>query len=228
MKKLLGAAGFVILVSGLLAWHYWPRTAPVTRSVAVVSPSPSATPTSTPLPASTVTSTPTATPTLQPAMIAPIADFKARITKKTFGLYVTPSNSPVHPERFTGYHTGVDVEYSDVTADVPVYAAANGTVVEAQWVSGYGGFLAEKSTVNGRQLFIVYGHLRASSLVKAGTEVQQGQPLGVLGTAYSQETDGERRHLHFGIYLGNSLSVKGYVSNKADLVNWENPLDFYP
>ena len=36
-----------------------------------------------------------------------------RITKKPFGIFITTQNSPVQPERFSGYHTGVDVEYKD-------------------------------------------------------------------------------------------------------------------
>jgi hypothetical protein len=36
---------------------------------------------------------------------------KAGLQKKPFGIYITPENSPVQPENFTGYHTGIDVEY---------------------------------------------------------------------------------------------------------------------
>lgn len=50
-----------------------------------------------------------------PKIVLPIAEFEKRITKKPFGIYITPQNSPVQPERFTGYHTGVDVEYEDIT-----------------------------------------------------------------------------------------------------------------
>lgn len=59
----------------------------------------------------------------------PIADFEGRITKKPFGIYITPQNSPVQPERFSGYHTGDDAEYGDVAADVPVYAVYDGQIV---------------------------------------------------------------------------------------------------
>jgi len=32
-------------------------------------------------------------------------------------IYITPQTSPVQPERFTGYHTGVDVEYNDIKSE---------------------------------------------------------------------------------------------------------------
>ncbi len=52
----------------------------------------------------------------------PIANAKSRITKKTFGLFVSPQNSPVLPEKFTGYHTGVDFEtfLGDENTDINV------------------------------------------------------------------------------------------------------------
>ena len=40
----------------------------------------------------------------------PIESALKRVTKKPFGIYVTPQSSPVKPEKFKGYHTGVDFE----------------------------------------------------------------------------------------------------------------------
>lgn len=34
-----------------------------------------------------------------------------RITKKKFGDYIDQRNSPIKPERFSGYHTGVDLRF---------------------------------------------------------------------------------------------------------------------
>src|SRR3989344_7022766 len=47
-------------------------------------------------------------------IIEPIAEFSQRITKKPFGIYITPETSPVHPDKFDGFHTGVDIEYEDI------------------------------------------------------------------------------------------------------------------
>ncbi len=160
-------------------------------------------------------------------MVDPIANFKPRITKKHFGDYITPATSPIQPEKFTGYHTGDDVEYTDTTDDVPVYAIVDATVVRASWVSGYGGLLVLKSSINGHDDFILYGHVRQSTLPSVGTNVKQGDQVGVLGTGLSHETDGERHHLHFAIYTGNPVDIRGYVQNKDELSNWLNPLDLY-
>lgn len=161
-------------------------------------------------------------------LVIPVADFHNRITKKLFGTYITPSNSPVQPERFTGYHAGVDVEYDDVTSDVAVHAIANGRVVYAGWVSGYGGVTLLQHTIEGIPHLVVYGHLRPSSLLAVNTEVTQDQQIGLLGTAYSQETDGERRHLHFAVLRGIVVDLRGYSSTQAGLGNWIDPLSLYP
>ena len=156
----------------------------------------------------------------------PITDFEKRITKKPFGIYLTPENSPVQPERFSGYHTGVDVEYSDVVSDVPVYAAYDGQIISSEWVSGYGGTIVLKCNINGEDLYILYGHLNPQSLMPVGSEVKKGQQIAILGQGYSQQTDGERKHLHFAIHK-NNLDLKGYVQNQSELSVWYNPIDFY-
>ena len=45
-----------------------------------------------------------------------------RITKKPFGIFVSPSHSPIQPEKFMGYHTGTDFETfpSEKASDVVV------------------------------------------------------------------------------------------------------------
>lgn len=174
----------------------------------------------------TVSSAPAPTqPTINTSIFAyPIADFTNRITKKPFGIYITPATSPVQPERFTGYHTGTDIEYQDVGGDVPVYAISDGTIVLSKTASGYGGvFLLE---IAGNHT-ILYGHIRPSSLPKVGTQVKKGDQLAVLGTGYSSEADGERRHLHFAVLSTNRLDIKGYVQNKSQLSGWIDPVSLY-
>ena len=160
------------------------------------------------------------------SFIVPVEGFLGRINKKPFGIYITKDNSPVSPERFAGYHTGVDVEYGDVEIDVPVFAVVNGVVVTAKTASGYGGGMVVKGQIDGRALYFVYGHVRPSSLVAVGTTVTKGQQLAVLGTGYSQETDVERRHLHFGIAKTNS--ILGYVDSQEKLnEGWIDPLELW-
>ncbi len=154
--------------------------------------------------------TPTPTIIEIPKFVYPVAQFRERITKKFFGTKVS--------DRFSGYHTGVDVEYEDVSLDVPVFAIADGEVVVSKWTSGYGGLVIIKHN----NVYGIYGHLRPASMVTG--KVTTGQQIGLLGTGKSNETDGERRHLHFG--LANSPTVLGYVQNQKDLSGWLDPLQF--
>ena len=146
-----------------------------------------------------------------------------RITKKKFGTYVTPKNSPVSPEKFTGYHTAVDFEYDDITTDVLVTALNDGEVVYSGSVSGYGGVVVINHNINGTNYNVIYGHLDPNGLIGVGDQITARQVIGTLGQGFSTETDGERKHLHLGLYKGSDINLKGYVSDKADLVNWADP-----
>lgn len=159
----------------------------------------------------------------------PIAEFEERISKKPFGIYITPKDSPVQPEKFTGYHTGVDVEYDDkADEEISVVAIANGEVLRSGWVSGYGGMLAIKHKINNENYIVIYGHLSPSNLPKVGTVISAGQPIAILGKAYSQETDGERKHLHLSVYTGSDVNVRGYTNNQTELSKWIDPLEIIP
>lgn len=157
-------------------------------------------------------------------LVFPVAEFKERITKKSFGTYVTPDNSPVTPERFKGYHTGVDVEYDDTTTDVPVSAISDGIVVFSGTVNGYGGLVVIQHTIDDKDYLVFYGHLAPGSLIIQDSDVLVGQQIGVLGKAYSTETDGERRHLHLAVYTDIYINMLGYVQNKEDLSKWIDPM----
>ena len=157
----------------------------------------------------------------------PVAEFHDRVTKKFFGTHVTPADSPVQPERFRGYHTGVDVEYGDIEEDVPVYAIADGTIELTKVADGYGGIAVAKYTIRGTDYHVIYGHLDPAALPKLGAPVTRGEVIGRLGDGGTHETDGERRHLHFGIYTGSSPVITGYVSKESQLSSWLDPLTFY-
>lgn len=159
------------------------------------------------------------------AMIAPIDDFRNRITKKPFGIEIDPSTSPVQPERFSGFHTGVDVEYDDRPTDVPVFAVADGRVFHSAAVSGYGGLIVIDHKVDNRSMLALYGHLKPASLLKKDASVLQGDRIGLLGQGFTQETDGERKHLHFGILAGQTVDLRGYVAKKSELSLFRNPLE---
>jgi len=186
--------------------------------------------TGTPPPTNTA-ETPVTNVDTSPAIIVqvevPIEGFYDRITKKPFGIYITPKTSPIQPEKFSGYHTGADAETTSAenNTDIPVVAIASGTVVFAGHVNGYGGVVLIQHIINKETVTALYGHVRVSSFTKTKNQtVQMGEKIAVLGTGFSTETDNERKHLHFGIIKGASINYKGYVTTKSALSAWEDPV----
>lgn len=160
-------------------------------------------------------------------LVEPVEEFRERITLKRFGTYITPETSPVQPERFTGYHTGVDVEFADVDTEIQVRAIAEGEVIEAQTVSGYGGVVVIRHTINDGPLLALYGHLDAQTIPAKGSAVSAGEAIGVLGEGETLETDFERKHLHFAMLKGSSVNFRGYVLSENELGGWHDPLEFW-
>lgn len=156
-------------------------------------------------------------------MLPPVANAGVRVTKKPFGIYISPQDSPVSPERFLGYHTATDFETfpDEQNVDVPVSAICSGKLLRAGMASGYGGYAVQACTMQGQDVTVVYGHVRTSSVtVKVGGMLEAGQRLGVLGRGYSDETDNERKHLHLGIHRGTGVNIRGYISTQAALADW--------
>lgn len=154
---------------------------------------------------------------------APIDNALARVTKKPFSIKVSPGNSPVSPERFSGYHTGVDFETTSTEQkiDVSIYAVCSGPLVLKRYASGYGGLAVQACQISGEDVTVVYGHLKLLSIIaNVGQELKAGEKLGILGKGYSAETDGERKHLHLAIHKGKNINLLGYVSKTQDLKNW--------
>jgi murein DD-endopeptidase MepM/ murein hydrolase activator NlpD len=136
---------------------------------------------------------------------------------------VSPGNSPVSPERFQGYHTGVDFETTaaEQSSDVAISAICAGPLLLKKWATGYGGVAVQSCRLDAQDVTVIYGHLRLSSIgVTVGQKLEPGQALGVLGKGYSVETDGERKHLHLGIHKGTAINILGYVQKQADLGQW--------
>ena len=180
-------------------------------------------------------SIPEITPTFVPTGVKkadfqpPLDRISERVTKKTFGMYITPQNSPMQPEKFKGYHTGVDFEVfpDEENKTIPVSAICEGKLLVKKYASGYGGVVVQSCKFKQNEITVIYGHLLLSSVIKkAGSNLTMGETIGVLG-AKSQETDGERKHLHLGVHLGTAINILGYVSNKAQLKDWEDPLQLF-
>jgi len=161
-------------------------------------------------------------------ILEPIGGFKEKITKKYFGLFITPQTSPVQPDKFDGYHNGVDVEYEGILQEISVRAITDGTVVFSDWVKGYGGVMVLNHTIDGKDYFVLYGHLDPQSMIKNNIKVKAGDIIGVLGNDHSEETDGARKHLHFSVRpVENGLDFRGYVKTEEELAQWIDPLTLY-
>lgn len=164
-----------------------------------------------------------------PKLLMPILGGLARLTKKPFGLYVTPENSPVSDDIFIGFHTGIDFETNanEQNSDVPITAACDGTALLKEWATGYGGVFVQSCNIDGEDVTVIYGHLNADRIeVQPGQVLTAGKLIGYLGQGYSHETDGRRKHLHFDIHKGSDIDIHGYVAKQEDLANWLDPVKY--
>ena len=155
----------------------------------------------------------------------PIENAGSRMTKKPFGIKVSPRNSPVTPERFSGFHTGVDFETyeNEQGLDISIYAICHGSILLKKQATGYGGLVVQKCDIKDEIVTVVYGHLNLSSIEKnSGDKYLDGEKIGVLGEEHSVETDGERKHLHLSIHKGSDVNILGYVQNQQALDQWIN------
>jgi murein DD-endopeptidase MepM/ murein hydrolase activator NlpD len=153
----------------------------------------------------------------------PISNAEKRITKKPFGIKIDSENSPVQPEKFSGYHTGVDFETfpEEENLEIDILAICTGPLVAKNQINGYGGTVVQQCEINNEPTTVIYGHLKLKSVSKnVGENLNRGQKIGLLGQGFSLETDGERKHLHLGIHRGKDINFLGYIENSKDLVNW--------
>jgi murein DD-endopeptidase MepM/ murein hydrolase activator NlpD len=158
--------------------------------------------------------------------LVPLDRSTERISKKPFGIFITPQNSPVRPEKFQGYHTGADFEIfpEELDMDIPVKAICDGTLALKKYASGYGGVVVESCSFDNQPITIIYGHLKLSSVSQIiGDTINTGDTLGILGKNNSTETNGERKHLHLGFHKGPAINILGYVQNRSALAGWIDP-----
>lgn len=162
----------------------------------------------------------------------PIAGYTSRESYKNFGQLIGPQfyagKTDLFPNKFLGYHAGRDIEIRPDEKDklIEVRAVGDGKISYMGQVSGYGGLILEQ--LDGTGDTALYGHLRLeTSGIKSGSRVSGGEVMAYLGTAFSKETGGERKHLHFGIYKGSDLYFKGYEQTEKQLTEkWIDPTAF--
>lgn len=163
-----------------------------------------------------------------PEQILPISRANERVTKKPFGLKVSPADSPVSPEKFAGYHTATDFETFDneQNVDVDIFAICTGPLKLKRFATGYGGVIVQECVINDEDVTVVYGHLKLSSIkAEINDLLSMGEKIGVLGDGFSDETDGERKHLHLGIHKGKEINILGYVQSESELEEWVDFMD---
>lgn len=91
-------------------------------------------------------------------------------------------------------HAGVDLA---APGGAPIWAAADGVVMQAGWNGGYGNFTClSHGTYEGQGLSTCYAH-QSEIHVSAGQQVQAGDVIGLVGTT----GDSTGNHLHFEVRL---------------------------
>ncbi len=150
-----------------------------------------------------------------------------------FGMYVTPDpkQNPISPpERFTGFHTGLDIEILPEEKDAPVVVKTicEGKILHAGVVEGYGGTIVQECTISNQQISVLYGHMNVKSfrVIKGDKTIPAQTPIAELGKGKTEETGNTRKHLHLGIHKGSHVEFLGYVSNQNDLKEFMDPLPF--
>lgn len=160
----------------------------------------------------------------------PLEQAGKRVTKKPFGIFITPQDSPVQPEKFRGYHTGADYEIfpEEENIEVPVRAICDGELRIKQFISGYGGVVIEDCQIEGEDVTVLYGHLTLTSIGrKVGEAMLKDEVIGNLGDPSKGETDGERKHLHLAIHKGAAVDYRGYVGSQNELSDWIDPCLYF-
>lgn len=97
--------------------------------------------------------------------------------------------------RWGKLHAGIDI--ANASPDVPIVAAAEGTVIRSYYSSSYGNAVFISHNIDGKVYTTVYAHMD-SRLVSSGQSVSKGQQIGFMGNT-GQSTG---KHLHFEIHQG--------------------------
>jgi murein DD-endopeptidase MepM/ murein hydrolase activator NlpD len=109
------------------------------------------------------------------------------------------------------FHTGIDIAEPTGT---PIRAAADGVVVVAGWLGGYGNaVVVYHGKVDGHDYYTLYAH-QSRIAVRQGEQVQQGQILGYVGMTGNATGP----HLHFEVRVdGEPVDPMPYLP-PADVI----------
>ena len=119
----------------------------------------------------------------------------------------SPFGNRLHPVlKVYKMHTGIDIAGSGCNGK-NITAAADGTVITAGWISGYGNTVVVD---HGGGITTLYAHAQ-KILVKKGDKVKRGDPLSLVGmTGYATGP-----HLHFEVRENGKYvnPLDGYLKN---------------
>lgn len=112
--------------------------------------------------------------------------------------------SPFGP-RWGTNHNGQDIASGEGT---PIYAFADGVVVDAGPATGFGSWIVIDHNIDGQLVSTVYGHMFPDGVhVANGDEVKAGQHIADEGWAGGVEPPGPQgSHLHFEVWPGGRFS----------------------
>jgi murein DD-endopeptidase MepM/ murein hydrolase activator NlpD len=131
------------------------------------------------------------------------------------GDFITPAPGSITSgfgPRWGTFHYGIDIAKRG--SNVPIWAAASGTVSQAYYSSSYGNVIFVRHSIDGKTYTTVYAHL-TSMQVSAGQRVSQGQQIGTMGnTGMSQG-----QHLHFELHTGTWNGSKSNAVNPIPYLN---------
>ena len=127
------------------------------------------------------------------------------------------------------YHHGMDFTLSGADyMDVPVYSAANGTVMYVLYRKSCGGnSVFIQHNVNGQLIMTGYLHLRSIN-VKEGQNVTKNTVIGIMGGSESWDCS-TGSHLHFEMSTGNFTNgtYYSYRYNPRNSLNLPSAVNTY-
>ncbi|MFS0560773.1 peptidoglycan DD-metalloendopeptidase family protein [Terribacillus sp. 179-K 1B1 HS] len=133
----------------------------------------------------------------------------------TNATFITPAPGGITSgfgPRWGTFHYGIDIAKRG--SNVPIWAAASGTVSRAYYSSSYGNVIFVTHSIDGKTYTTVYAHL-TSMHVSTGERVSQGQQIGTMGnTGMSQG-----QHLHFELHTGPWNGSKSNAVNPIPYLN---------
>lgn len=134
------------------------------------------------------------------------------------GAFTRPANGiftsgfGARPEFRPGdFHPGIDI--ANPAAGVPVWAAADGVVIQSYLSSSYGNVVFIAHSVNGQTYTTLYAHME-TRYVSSGAVVKKGQQIGIMGNT----GDSTGKHLHFELHRGQWNASKSNAINPVGIV----------